>query len=213
MKYKTIFFDLDSTLYPESNGLWAAIRKRIDRYMHERMGLPKRDIPRLRNDFLNTHGTTLRGLQIHYHIDPADYLNFVHDLPLLEYLSPDPVLREILLGIPGQRWIFTNADLPHAIRVLDILGIQDCFDGIIDILTLDPLCKPKAEAYTFALTHVEAQDPNCCVLLDDSIRNLIPAKDLGLFTVLIGTNGTHPKVDRSMVDIHNLPKFVPDLWE
>lgn len=33
MQFDTIFFDLDSTLYPESNGLWQVIRERIDLYM------------------------------------------------------------------------------------------------------------------------------------------------------------------------------------
>ena len=33
MSFDTIFFDLDATLYPESNGLWPAIREKIDQYM------------------------------------------------------------------------------------------------------------------------------------------------------------------------------------
>jgi putative hydrolase of the HAD superfamily len=212
MQYKTIFFDLDSTLYPESNGLWAAIRRRIDRYMHERMGFSPKEIPDIRHDFFINHGTTLRGLQIHHHVDPADYLDYVHDLPLKDYLSPDPRLREILSSIPGHCWVFTNADAPHANRVMSILGIHDCFEGMIDILMMDPLCKPKEEAYTFALDYVGATNPTHCALLDDSIPNLAPAKELGLFTVLVGSNDIHPGVDRSLIDIHDLPKIVPEFW-
>jgi len=212
MSYETIFFDLDSTLYPESNGLWAAIRKRIDRYMHERMGFSWDEIPEIRNHFLTNHGTTLKGLQIHYNADPTDYLHYVHDLPLHEYLSPDPTLRELLLSIPGRRWVFTNSDAPHANRVMNILGIHDCFEGLIDILTMNPLCKPDEEAYNFAIKHVGTNDPTVCALLDDSINNLVPAKALGIFTVLVGNNGYHPGVDRSLVDIHDLPSEVPELW-
>jgi pyrimidine 5'-nucleotidase len=212
MMFETIFFDLDSTLYPESNGLWAAIRERIDRYMHERMGFSLEEIPILRHDFFINHGTTLRGLQIHHRVDPVDYLNFVHDLPLTEYLSPDPGLREMLLSIPGRRWVFTNSDAPHANRVLRALGIQDCFEGMIDILKMDPLCKPRDDAYTFALETAGCTNPKACALLDDSIRNLAPAKAMGFFTVLIGSNGTHPSVDRSLIDIHELPEMVPELW-
>jgi putative hydrolase of the HAD superfamily len=213
MKYEIIFFDLDATLYPDSNGLWSAILERIDLYMHERMSFAQEDIPRLRYDFFINHGTTLRGLQIHHQIDPIDYLDFVHDLPLQEYLSPDPRLREMLLSIPGRCWVFTNADSPHANRVLNILTIHDCFEGMIDVLMMDPLCKPREEAYLFALKHVGASDPERCVLLDDSVRNLIPAKEIGLFTVLVGSNGTHPGVDRSVADIHDLPKTVPEIWD
>lgn len=213
MKYKIIFFDLDATLYPDSNGLWTAILERIDLYMHERMGFAPEDIPRLRYDFFINHGTTLRGLQIHYKIDSVDYLNFVHDLPLKEYLSPDPTLRDMLLSIPGRCWVFTNADSHHAKRVLNILTIHDCFEGMIDILMMDPLCKPREEAYSFALKHVGASDPGRCVLLDDSVRNLTPAKEIGLFTVLVGSNGAHPGVDRSVADIHDLLKIVPEIWD
>jgi pyrimidine 5'-nucleotidase len=212
MKFDTIFFDLDSTLYPESNGLWAAIRKRIDLYMLERMGFNQEEIPTIRQNFFINHGTTLRGLQIHYQVNPTDYLEFVHDLPLNDYLSPDPILREILLSIPGRRWVFTNAGAPHANRVLSALGIQDCFDGLIDVLMMAPLCKPMTEAYDFALQNAGVNDPALCALLDDSVHNLIPAKDLGIFTVLVGSNGRHPNADRSVITLHELPAIVPELW-
>ena len=143
MTFDTIFFDLDSTLYPESNGLWKAIRKRINLYLHARMGFPAEEIPGIRHRFFVEHGTTLRGLQIHYEVDPVDYLNFVHDLPLEAYLSPDPALRQMLLSIPHRRWVFTNADAAHANRVMKILGISECFEGMVDVWTMEPLCKPR----------------------------------------------------------------------
>ena len=114
MEIDTIFFDLDSTLYPESCGLWQAIRERIDLYLHTRMDFKPDEIPTIRHNLFINHGTTLRGLQIHYDVDPRDYLNFVHDLPVHRYLSPDPGLRRMLLSIPHRRWIFTNSDAPHA---------------------------------------------------------------------------------------------------
>jgi len=94
MQFRTLFFDLDATLYPESNGLWLAIRRNIDRYMSEKLDIPKSQITSLREHYYVQYGTTLRGLQIHYGIDAKDYLNFVHALPLHKYLKPDPALRE-----------------------------------------------------------------------------------------------------------------------
>jgi putative hydrolase of the HAD superfamily len=213
MTFDTIFFDLDATLYPESNGLWQAIRQRIDLYLELRMGFKPDEIPAIRHRLFVDHGTTLRGLQIHHHVNPVDYLNFVHDLPLEEYLVPDPELREILLSIPCKCWVFTNADAPHANRVMKVLGIDDCFEGMIDVLIMDPFCKPKEEAYHFALKYVGVSDPKTCALLDDSIRNLAPAKSLGFFTVLVGQNGNHPAVDRSITDIHELPQVVSEFWK
>ena len=213
MNIHTIFFDLDSTLYPESNGMWGKIRERIDLYMHERMGLSYDEIPKLRHGYFVNYGTTLRGLQAHYGIDQQDYLDFVHDLPLDEYLQPEPDLRQMLLSIPHRRWIFTNSDIDHAERVLNKMEIQDCFDGIVDVWSLDPYCKPYQEAYQRALELAGAPAPQGSVFLDDSIRNLTPAHEAGFFTILVGGNGSHPNVDRAIEDIHALREGVPELWD
>ena len=212
MSIDTIFFDLDATLYPESNGLWPAIRSKIDQYMHERVNIPLSEIPNLREDYYIHYGTTLRGLQIHYGVQAEEYLNFVHDLPLQKYLQPNPTLREILLSIPKKRWIFTNSDQPHVERVLSILGISDCFDGLVDIYALEPHCKPKPEAYQIALKFADIADAATCAMLDDSITNLAPAKKMGFFTVWVGQNGTQPMADRSLPEIIDLPKVVPEFW-
>ncbi len=213
MQLDTIFFDLDSTLYPESCGLWQAIRQRIDLYLQIRMRFNPDEIPVIRHDLFVNHGTTLRGLQANFDVDPGDYLDFVHDLPLHRYLSPDPKLRQMLLEIPYRRWIFTNSDAAHAKRVMEILQISDCFEGIIDIWTMDPSCKPLPDAYTLAMQTVGAVDPGACGILDDSIHNLVPAHELGFFTVLIGENGYHPAADRSLADIHDLPRVIPEFFK
>lgn len=212
MSIDTIFFDLDATLYPESNGLWPAIRKKIDQYMHEQMNIPQAEIPNLREYYYIHYGTTLRGLQIHYGIKAKEYLDYVHDLPLQHYLQPNPALRDMLLSIPRQRWIFTNSDQPHAERVLSILGIEDCFDGLVDVYAMEPHCKPNQEAYQLALSLAGNVDPYTCALLDDSINNLAPAKEMGFLAILVGKNGTNPMPDRTLEDIIDLPKVAPEFW-
>ena len=121
MVYTTIFFDLDDTLYTRRKGLWYAIGARMNRYMVERVGLPEADVPLLRRHYFETYGTTLRGLQRHYKVDSDDYLAFVHDIRLRNYLQPEPELRRLLLSLPQRCWVFTNADSDHAKRVLTIL--------------------------------------------------------------------------------------------
>jgi pyrimidine 5'-nucleotidase len=145
-------------------------------------------------------------------VDPKDYLDFVHDLPLNEYLEPDPELREMLLGIPRRRWILTNSDAPHATRVINILGISDCFEGIIDVWRMDPYVKPMKEAYRFALDLIGGATPGQCALLDDSPRNLETAKEMGIFTILVGQDGNNTFADRTILDIHDLQKAVPEFW-
>ena len=178
-------FDLDNTLYPPDSGLWEAIGARIDRYMTERMGLPPAEAALIRRRFLKTFGTTLNGLRLEYAVDPVDYLDFVHDLPLDQYLSPMPALDAMLGRLPQVKVIFTNADASHAQRVLDRLGIRRHFAHIIDILTLNYVNKPEQQAYQRAL-ELLAAEPAECVFIEDTPHNLLPAHDLGMCTVLVG---------------------------
>jgi pyrimidine 5'-nucleotidase len=213
MRYHTIFFDLDDTLYPSHTGLWEAILTRMHAYMHKVVNLPEEQLSALRQQYLETYGTTLRGLQHHYHVNTDEYLAYVHDLPLQDYIQPDPLLRQLLLSLPQQRWIFTNSDINHARRVLNILGAQDCFEGIIDVHAIQFQPKPTLPAYQVALQLSGAQDASGCVLLDDAPRNLAPAREMGFFTILVGTEQPHPSAHLSIPNLHHLPQAMPELWE
>lgn len=212
MSFTTIFFDLDDTLYPASLGLWEAIRLRMQTYMQKLLGLPDEELAAMREHYFETYGTTLRGLQMNHQVDAEDFLAYVHDLPLHLYLKPDPVLRSILLGLPQRRWIFTNSDANHTRRVMDILGVSDCFEGIIDIHTLEFFSKPNREAYQHALRIAGEPDASKCAYLDDSTRNLLPARQMGFRTVLVGGEQEHPAACISIPNIHALPQAMPDLW-
>jgi pyrimidine 5'-nucleotidase len=213
MLFTTLFFDLDDTLYPASNGLWNAIRDRMSDYMQTRVGIPAAQIPELRRIYYETYGTTLRGLQLHYSVKPADYLAYVHDLPLQDFLQPDPALRALLSGLPQRKWIFTNADAAHARRVLAHLELEDCFIGIVDVAAMGYHCKPEAEAYRLALEKAGEEDPHRCVVLDDSPRNLAAAWEMGFTTVLIGANGPDPVAHYHLTRLHDLWRVFPDLWK
>ena len=213
MYFKSLYFDLDDTLYPASSGLWDAIRDRMNTYMQKFIDLPIADIASIRQGYLEKYGTTLRGLQAHYDVDVDEYLAYVHDLPLEKYILPDPNLHALLLSLPQRRWIFTNSDHNHASRVLTILGLAGCFDGIIDIRAVDFACKPDKIAYQKALDIAGDEDPAQCAIFDDSVRNLAPAREIGFYTILVGKNGSEPVVDRVIPNIHELKDCMPELWD
>jgi putative hydrolase of the HAD superfamily len=212
MQFSSVFFDLDDTLYPSTNGLWEAIRERMNQYMEEVLQFPVDQIPTLRRHYFMTYGTTLRGLQIHHHVDAEEFLAYVHDIVLSSYLQPDPELRSLILSLPQKKWIFTNADWAHAGRVIAELGLEGCFDGIIDVRSSGFLCKPQPEAYRSALARAGETDTSRCVFLDDSPRNLAPATELGFTTVLVGTDQTDPAACLSIRSILDLPCSLPQLW-
>jgi putative hydrolase of the HAD superfamily len=213
MRYTTLFFDLDDTLYPSSTGLWNAIRDRMSQFMHERLGLSWEEIPELRRGYYLRYGTTLRGLQIHHEVDADDYLAYVHDLPLEEYLQPRPQVREMLRSLPQNLWVFTNSDSNHVQRVLRVLGLSDCFAGVIDVRALNFLCKPEVGAYRQAMRLAGESEPEHCLFLDDSPANLAPAKDLGLTTVLVGARQPHPAADYCLQDVLELPDILKKVGE
>jgi putative hydrolase of the HAD superfamily len=109
----------------------------------------------------------------------------VHDIPLENHLKPDPQVDRLLAELPLRKVIYTNADAGHAARVLQHLGIAHHFEQIIDILTLDLINKPDAESYRRALDLIGA-DPGECIFIEDSITNLLPAREMGMVTVFIG---------------------------
>jgi putative hydrolase of the HAD superfamily len=212
MCFSTLFFDLDDTLYPSNSGLWDAIRDRMNEFMYERVGLSRAEIPILRRFYFETYGTTLRGLQIHYNVDANEYLAYVHDLPLEQYIRPDPELRLMLISLNRSKWIFTNADDNHARRVLTVLGLNDCFTGIAEVRSLGFHSKPDVEAYRRAMSLAGETDPHQCVLFDDTPRNLAPGRDLGFFTVLVGSREPNSVAHFSISRLNDLPQAMPELW-
>jgi putative hydrolase of the HAD superfamily len=167
----------------------------------------------LRRHYFETYGTTLRGLQRHHKVDSDDYLTFVHDLRLRDYLQPEPELRHLLLSLPQRCWIFTNADSDHAKRVLAILGLVGCFNGIIDVKAMGFACKPEVEAYQRALFQAGSPAPEECVLIDDSSLNLKAARDLGMMTILVRSDANeHPSATYTIPNLAVLRRTVPILW-
>lgn len=181
-------------------------------YMADLVDLPPDDIEALRQHYLDKYGTTLRGLQIHYQIDTDQYLAYVHDLPLAEFIKPDPDLNKLLSTLPQKKYIFTNADIQHARRVLDVLKMGEWYEQIIDIRALSFVCKPDPDAYQRALEIAGISKPEECILFDDAPRNLKPAREQGWLTVLVGNGRADPSADHCITSLHDIPVAMPQLW-
>ena len=198
MKFTTIFFDLDDTLYPSSTGLWEAIKERMNLYMRDRMGFDLAEIPHMREKYYLQYGTTLRGLQANHEIDVEDYLAFVHDLPLADFIQPDPDLCAIIAALGTRNLIFTNADAAHARRVLKALALDECFEKIVDVNAVAPYCKPMPESFEIAMRVAGETDPARCVMIDDLPRTTRAAREAGWYSILFGLDNPHPDADATL---------------
>jgi len=210
MRFTTLFFDLDDTLYPSSTGLWIAIKERMILYMRERMSIPENDVPVLREQYFKMYGTTLRGLQARHKVDAQDYLAFVHDLPLKDYLRPNPTQREIIASLPGRKLIFTNADASHARRVLAALELEDLFDTIVDVNAIAPYCKPMPESFAIAMDLADEPDPRKCVMIDDLPHTTRAALEVGMASLLYGNDTPTPDASGVFTDWTHLPILLGD---
>lgn len=178
-----LLFDLDETLYTPGTGLWDAIGNRIILYMTERLGLSVPEAEALRARYRKQYGIALAGLMADYAINPDEYLNFVHDLPIAQYLEPDAALNAMLARLPLPKAILTNSDAAHSGRVLAQLGIARHFTHIVDVRALGfTLHKPQPEAYQRAAQIVGVR-PDECVFIDDLPHNLTAARAQGMVTI------------------------------
>ena len=177
-------FDLDNTLYPVEAAFMGLIEKKMTAYVARATGLAHDEAFALQKRYLREHGATLAGLMANHGIDPAAYLDEVHDVSL-DSLIPDPALREALARLPGRRLVFTNGDAPHAARVLAKLNLADQFEAVFHIASADYLPKPNPKTFDKIVAD-HAIDPRAAAFFEDSEKNLAPAAAMGMTTVLVG---------------------------
>ena len=133
----TWVFDLDHTLYPPSARLFDLIEVRMTDYVMNALGVEREEADRLRAHYWKTHGTTLAGLMREHDVDPAPYLEDVHDISL-DHLELDTQLARAIRALPGRRIVYTNGTAPYAERVVKARGLDGLFDAVygVDILLI-----------------------------------------------------------------------------
>lgn len=184
LKINTWVFDLDDTLYPRDSGLWAQIDKRISAYVKKQLLVDDAEITRLRKYYRQTYGGALKGMLVEHHIDADDYLADVHNIDY-SALKPNPQLAKDISKLPGKKFIFTNGDAAHAMRVLNKIGLNNCFDGIFDVTYTDFIPKPYQQAYDSFIKHF-ALEPKTTAMFEDNLANLEMCKKLGMTTIFVG---------------------------
>ena len=190
-------FDLDNSLYPHGSNLFELIDARMGDYIQRLLGLDALEARRVQKGFFHAHGTTLAGLMAEHGVDPHDFLDFVHDIDLAR-IAADPALVAAMDRLPGRKFVFTNASEAYARRVLDRIGLANAFDGLHDIHAMAYVPKPEPAAYA-AMCARHDIDPRRALFADDMVRNLAPAKALGMVTLWVD-NGSEQGPDLAQAD-------------
>jgi putative hydrolase of the HAD superfamily len=182
-------FDLDNTLYPAASTIYDAVGARMTAYIARALELDADAAFALRERYFHQYGATAVGLARHHGVDARDFLAHVHDVDY-SALAPDPELNALIARLPGRRIVFTNGGGGHGERVLARLGLAHAFEPVFDLERAGFACKPQPEAYA-RLVAACAIDPAEAVLIEDTLRNLEPAHELGFATALVGA--VHPE--------------------
>ena len=182
---KTWIFDLDNTLYPPEENIFSQIDQKMTSFIANNLKISNEEAFNIQKQNFINHGTTLAGFMNsgNEKIDPDKFLEYVHDINL-NSLQEDNDLRKILLLLPGKKYIFTNGTKKHAENVLKKLNLENIFQSIFGIKEANYLPKPNLETYNLFLKTYNI-DPKTSIMFEDMGRNLIPAKELGMKTVLL----------------------------
>ena len=199
-------FDLDNCLYPASTGLFELIDQRMGAFIERLLGVDPIEAKRVQKAHFHQHGTTLAGLMREHRVDPHEFLNDVHDIPL-DRVSRDDRLALNLGRLPGRKIVYTNADEPYARRILEALGIGGHFAELHDIHAAELRPKPDDHGYRLLVDRFGV-DPAHAAMVEDMAQNLRPAKMLGMTTVWVdngserGNHGHHPDyIDLTITDV------------
>jgi putative hydrolase of the HAD superfamily len=185
MSSKVWIFDLDDTLHNASAHIFPVMNRAMTQYIMAELSIDEPAAHQLRQHYWRIYGATLKGLMRHHGVDAYHFLEQTHalmDLP--EMVIQVKRLRHLLKSIKGRKCVFTNAPRTYAMRVLEIMGIADCFELIFSVESTQFHAKPSVRGFQMLLNtlNVNASD---CVMLEDNLPALMTAKRLGMQTIWV----------------------------
>lgn len=200
-------FDLDNTLHNASPHIFPHINRSMREYIERHLGLDAQAANRLRQDYWLRYGATLLGLIRHHGTDPHHFLRETHQFPDLQRMIVfEKPLLHTLRRLPGRKIIFSNAPRHYAQAVLRLTGLERHFSAVYAIENLKFRPKPMLAGFR-ALLAAERLNPRQCIMVEDSLPNLVSAKKLGMRTVLVSTGSRRaPYVDVTVRSVLDLPR-------
>ena len=189
----------------------------IDKYFVENLRIPHEEAVALHQKYYKSYGLAIDGLVRHHpEIDPLDFNAKVDDaLPLEDTLKPSAETQELLADLDTTKvkpWLFTNAYVTHAKRVVRLLGIEKHFEGLTYCDYSAPggriVAKPTEEMCRKAMREAGVSDVKDCFFVDDSYINVKGAAALGWTAVhLVESTEPVPEVPASKYQVRSLQEL------
>ncbi|XZG70918.1 pyrimidine 5'-nucleotidase [Chitinibacteraceae bacterium HSL-7] len=190
-------FDLDNTLHNASRHAFPVIDRLMTEWIAGTLAVDTTQADWLRRHYWQRYGATMLGLKRHHpHVDLDQFLHATHPISrLTAELYPLGALNRVLTQLRGHKVLFTNGPTHYGEAMLGALGVRRHFDLVLGVDRVGYTPKPFASAYRALLREVgvNARD---CILVEDSIANLVTARRLGMRTVWLRRHTRqHPAAD------------------
>ena len=179
----TWIFDLDNTLYSADSGIFQQVHELMGKFVSRHLNIDIEDAKIIQKKYYKQHGTTLRGMMDNHGVDPDHFLAEVHKLDY-SIVGPNLKLNEELKKLNGRKIIYTNANMQHAINVLEKIELSNFFDEIYDIKMTNYIPKPEIDPYEQMINQFDI-NVKSAAMFDDIAKNLVPAKNVGFTSVWI----------------------------
>ncbi|QUM76641.1 pyrimidine 5'-nucleotidase [Moritella sp. 24] len=203
----TYLFDLDDTLYCPKLGILKQVESRMHKFISDALSLPLPAATVLSNHYYKQYGGTVKGLVKHHRINRDDFIHYCHDINM-DSLKTQPNLGHRIDQLSGRKIIYTNSPKHYATKILTELALIDSFDDIFSLEDANYELKPHNSSYE-QLCKTHAINSHETVFFDDQLRNLKPAKALGMTTVwLSGSEQVVTNIDyKPDYEANNLTQF------
>ncbi|MGV3580717.1 MAG: pyrimidine 5'-nucleotidase [Methylophilus sp.] len=178
-------FDLDDTLHNASAHIFPVMNRAMTQYIMDELQIEENAAHTLRQHYWHIYGATLKGLVRHHHVDAHHFLKTTHAFTdLTNMVIQVKRLKFLLKQLKGRKCVFTNAPREYALRVLEILDIENHFELVFSVESTKFHAKPSTRGFKMLLQtlNVKASD---CIMLEDSLSALMTANRLGMKTIWI----------------------------
>lgn len=186
-------FDLDNTLHDCSKGIFKAIDGAMANAVASTLELEADAANALRKTYWQRYGATVIGMVRHHGVDASTFLARSHDFAIAPLVHAETGLGRKLRQLKGRKILLTNAPLFYAREVLKTLGILHHFEALwaIDQMCAQGRIRPKPSVALMRQVLARLAVPaRQVVLVEDTLRNLKSARQVGMRTVHIFHPGT-----------------------
>ncbi|MBN2510226.1 MAG: HAD family hydrolase [Spirochaetales bacterium] len=186
-----IFFDIDNTLYPKSSRLLKEVDTEISQFVASYLSVSVDEAKKMRQNRGSAYATTYAWLSGEHGFGDIDaYMEAVHPRNIEDFLLKNPDLPRTLKALGRRLFVLTNAPIEHALRVLEYLEIDGCFEHIFDLKQNRYIGKPDKDIMKKNVLEAGGT-PETSLLVDDMPGHVLSFMEMGGYGLVVDEDGDY----------------------